>query len=88
MSTILYLNNRQLCDLELLLNGGFNPLKGYMNQKDYYSCLHNMTLEDGSVWPIPITLASSQNHNIGDIITLKETVYWWYCYTNSVTFTL
>ena len=72
MSTILYLNNRQLCDLELLLNGGFSPLKGYMNRKDYYSCLHNMMLEDGSVWPIPIILASNENHNIGDTITLKD----------------
>jgi len=72
MSTILYLNNRQLCDLELLLNGGFSPLEGYMNSKDYYSCLHNMTLADGSVWPIPVTLASNENYNIGDIITLKD----------------
>ena len=72
MSNILYLNNRQLCDLELLLNGGFSPLKGYMNRKDYYSCLHNMTLEDGSVWPIPIILATSELYNINDIIILKD----------------
>lgn len=30
------LNARQLCDLELLLNGGFSPLSGYLNKKTIY----------------------------------------------------
>ena len=38
------LDNRQLCDLELILNGGFNPLKGFLNQNDYDSVLDNMRL--------------------------------------------
>lgn len=29
------LTGRQLCDLELLLNGGFSPLEGFLNEKDY-----------------------------------------------------
>lgn len=29
------LTERQLCDLELILNGGFSPLEGFMNEKDY-----------------------------------------------------
>ena len=29
------LTDRQLCDIELLLNGGFYPLKGFLNEKDY-----------------------------------------------------
>lgn len=29
------LTDRQLCDLELILNGGFSPLEGFLNQKDY-----------------------------------------------------
>ena len=33
----LHLNERQLCDLELILSGGFSPLEGFMNQKDYDS---------------------------------------------------
>jgi sulfate adenylyltransferase len=31
----LILTERQLCDLELILNGGFSPLEGFMNEKDY-----------------------------------------------------
>ena len=29
------LSDRQLCDLELILNGAFNPLKGFINKKNY-----------------------------------------------------
>jgi len=52
----LTLTDRQLCDLELLLNGGFNPLNGYMKQDDYDSVLENMCLKNGSIWTIPINL--------------------------------
>ena len=50
------LNKRQLSDLELLLNGGFSPLRGFMNQADYNSTLNDMSLADGTFWPMPITL--------------------------------
>ena len=50
------LNNRQLCDLELLLNRAFYPLRGYLNRDDYESVLDTMRLADGTVWPIPICL--------------------------------
>ncbi len=36
----LHLTERQLCDLELILSGGFSPLEGFMNQKDYDSYSH------------------------------------------------
>ena len=29
------LNERQVCDLELILNGGFSPLEGFMNREEY-----------------------------------------------------
>ena len=47
---------RQLCDLELLLNGGFSPLTGFMSRADYDRVCREMRLEDGTLWPIPITL--------------------------------
>ena len=50
------LNKRQLCDLELLLNRAFYPLRGYLNQADYHSVLKEMRLADGTLWPIPVCL--------------------------------
>jgi sulfate adenylyltransferase len=50
------LNQRQLCDLELLLNGGFSPLDGFLGRADYDRVLADMRLADGTLWPIPITL--------------------------------
>ena len=50
------LNMRQLCDLELLLNRGFYPLNGYLNQQDYNCVLEGMRLSSGEVWPIPVCL--------------------------------
>tara|TARA_B100001250_G_scaffold256647_1_gene220959 strand:+ start:6379 stop:8043 length:1665 start_codon:yes stop_codon:yes gene_type:complete len=50
------LTDRQICDLELLLNDAFNPLRGFLNRDDYNSVLEKMRLSDGALWPIPITL--------------------------------
>jgi sulfate adenylyltransferase len=50
------LTPRQTCDLELLLCGGFSPLRGFMNQADFESVCSSMRLADGSLWPMPVTL--------------------------------
>ncbi|MCX7555173.1 bifunctional sulfate adenylyltransferase/adenylylsulfate kinase [Marinicella sp. S1101] len=50
------LTDRQVCDIELLLNGSFSPLNGFMNQADYQAVLNDMRLADGTLWPMPITL--------------------------------
>jgi len=50
------LTARQICDLELLTNGGFSPLQGFMVRKDYDSVCKDMRLADGTLWPMPITL--------------------------------
>jgi sulfate adenylyltransferase len=54
------LTPRQTCDLELLLNGGFAPLKGFMGQADYDGVVADMRLADGTLWPMPITLDVSE----------------------------
>ena len=54
------LTPRQICDLELLMNGGFSPLKGFLGQADYDSVVQEMRLQDGSLWPMPVTLDVSQ----------------------------
>ena len=50
------LTARQLCDLELLITGGFSPLRGFMTRADYEGVCHNMRLSSGTLWPMPITL--------------------------------
>lgn len=54
------LTPRQICDLELLMNGGFHPLKGFLTEADYDGVVANMRLESGALWPMPVTLDVSE----------------------------
>ena len=54
------LTPRQMCDLELLLNGGFSPLRGFMTSADHASVCADLRLAEGTLWPIPITLDVSE----------------------------
>ena len=54
------LTHRQLCDVKLLLNGGFSPLGGFLGRADYEAVLAGMRLSSGEIWPMPITLDVSQ----------------------------
>jgi len=67
---------RQICDLELLMNGGFNPLKGFLSEADYDSVIDNLRLSTGELWPIPITLDVSEkfaeNVELGQDIALRD----------------
>ncbi len=70
------LTPRQICDLELLMNGGFNPLKGFLSEADYDGVVENMRLADGQLWPMPITLDVSDAYadtvELGQDIALRD----------------
>jgi sulfate adenylyltransferase len=50
------LDERGLCDLELLATGAFSPLKSFMGKADYDRVVAEMRLADGTLWPLPVTL--------------------------------
>jgi len=50
------LTPRQICDLELLLDGAFSPLTGFLRRADYERVCTEMKLASGALWPMPITL--------------------------------
>jgi sulfate adenylyltransferase len=70
------LTTRQLCDIELLINGGFSPLEGFMNKKDYESVCSSMHLAGGTLWPIPIILDLTEDFakkiKTGEKIALRD----------------
>ena len=70
------LTERQLCDVELLLNGGFSPLEGFLTQADYQNVVNTMRLSDGTLWPIPINLdvssAFAEQLELGQSIALRD----------------
>ncbi len=70
------LNERNLCDLELLATGAFSPLDGFMVRTDYESVLDRMRLQDDTLWPVPVCLdVSSQvaeQLEVGQSVALRD----------------
>jgi sulfate adenylyltransferase len=71
------LTARQVCDLELLMSGGFSPLRGFMTRADYESVCRNMRLADGTLWPMPVTLDVTEDfavklHPGGSMVALRD----------------
>ena len=70
------LSMRQTCDIEMLLNGAFSPLEGFLGEKDYRSVLAKTRLASGVIWPMPITLdvtpAFADKIKEGDTIALRD----------------
>ena len=67
---------RQLCDAEMLLNGAFSPLEGFLGEADYRGVVSDMRLKSGVLWPMPITLdvtpAFADKLKLGDHIALRD----------------
>lgn len=72
------MSQRQLCDLELLMNGAYSPLQGFMDEQTYQSVLDKMQLPDGLLWPMPVTFDVSdafienQKIQLGSKIALQD----------------
>ena len=66
----------QLCDLELLQNGAFAPLTGFLGRADVESVLSAMRLASGALWPIPVTLdvdeSLARELTAGDSLALRD----------------
>ncbi|HEX2514022.1 MAG TPA: sulfate adenylyltransferase, partial [Chloroflexota bacterium] len=57
----LVVSAREACDLELLGNGAFSPLQGFLGPADYQRTVHEGRLSaaaGGVLWPVPIVLGS------------------------------
>jgi len=70
------LGPRQLCDLELLINGGYSPLDGYLGAADHRSVCSEMRLAGGVFWPIPVILnipaEFADTLQAGDAVALRD----------------
>lgn len=74
--TQIHLADRRLSDLEMIANGAFSPLEGFMGRADYESCVVNKRLSNGLPWTIPVTLAVTSDEAdslvIGEEIALVD----------------
>lgn len=65
-----------LSDLELIGNGAFSPLTGFMGEADYRRVVDEMRLANGLVWSIPVTLSVSRETadglSIGQEVALQD----------------
>jgi len=69
----LQLTPRQLCDVELITNGGFSPITGFMDEAAYNSVVEDMALPDGTIFGLPVVYdTDSEDLQPGDTILLKD----------------
>lgn len=70
------LDDRQICDIELLLSGAYAPLRGFMSREDYESVLNEQRLVNGEFLPMPITLsadaATAESLQIAERVVLRD----------------
>ena len=59
--TKVFCTSREFGDLIMFGIGGFTPLEGFMNKSDWLNVCKNMTLDNGTFWPIPITLSTDDD---------------------------
>jgi sulfate adenylyltransferase len=66
-------SERQLCDVELIMNGGFSPLTGFMDETTYKHVVEHMSLPDGTIFGLPVVFdTNDESLNPGDVVLLKQ----------------
>jgi len=66
------LDERQLCDVELLMQGGFSPLDGYMDEANYNSVVNDLQLTTGDIFGLPVVFDTSDPQvTVGKRVLLK-----------------
>jgi sulfate adenylyltransferase len=63
-----------ISDIDCIAIGAFSPLTGFLNEDDYHSVVESMRLSDGTVWPIPVTLAVDESYQslaVGEQVLLR-----------------
>ncbi len=68
----LTLSERHTADFEMIGNGGFAPLAGFQGAADWERVCAEMRTADGQYWPIPITLATELECEVGDVVSLSS----------------
>jgi sulfate adenylyltransferase len=68
------MNDRQMCDVELLMTGAFSPLEGFMNKKTYEHVVDTYRLpESNLIFGIPVVFdTNDEKIKVGDKILLKS----------------
>lgn len=71
------LSSREVSDLIMVGIGAFSPLTGFMDETDYAGSTFHMHLADGTLWPVPITLAPADGEVVegiadGDRVALAD----------------
>ena len=54
------ISSRESGDLIMMGIGGFTPLTGFMTKADWQGVCDSFTMADGTFWPIPITVSTTQ----------------------------
>ena len=69
----LQLSPRQLCDVELIMNGGFSPLTSFMDEVTYKTVVDDVALPGGLIFGLPVVFdTDDESLQPGDVVLLKD----------------
>ncbi len=62
----------EVSDVSMLAMGAYTPIDGFMSEADWRGACVDMKLDDGTFWPIPVTLSATQE--LTDSIAIEQEV--------------